>query len=59
MFVCLICVIHESHNSIQLSRPQPLQVFAQGKGVPIETGHMLVEKLVANHQYNEDVWASS
>lgn len=57
-------VFGRSPNSLVPNPMHPIlkqntQVFAEGKGVPIDQGRALVEKMVAERQYNEDVWASS
>lgn len=35
------------------------KIYAKGRGVTVEEGRTLVEKMVAEKRYLEDVWASS
>jgi hypothetical protein len=72
LYVCVhVCVLRPRPHILPISFIRPStahhlhhhlheqQVFSQGRGVPIEQGRALVEKMVAEKQYNEDVWASS
>lgn len=54
-----IYVCGDAKNMAPDVREAFAKVFAQGRGVPVEQGRTMVEKMVATEKYNEDVWASS